>query len=73
MVIMVATENAINPEDIHYDIFKEKPLFNFEISQDDITNKEEIIFFRYKGRELNTGKIDDVKSFNRILRYKFFY
>ena len=73
MVILVVTENTINPEDIYYDIFKEKPLFNFEISQDYFSNKEEIIFFRYKGRELNTGKIGDVKSFNRILRYKFFY
>ena len=55
IIIVAAIKNLIKPEDIKSFILSEKPLYNFEISEKDIANKKNILFFEFKGRKRKQG------------------
>ena len=74
--IIILTTNALNPDEFESMILSETPLYDFEISEHDINNKKNIIFFIYKGRKKKEGiktVIYDEKNFTKIFNNKFFY
>ena len=77
ITIITYVKNAINFNDVELNILSETPLFDFELSESNIENKNSLTFFEFSGRKRNlvNGKkeIYDKKSFDIILSQKFFY
>ena len=76
MILVAAIYNSIKPEEIQSFIFSETPLYDFEISENNINNKENIIFFEFKGRERKEGNNTvtyDETNITKILGNKFLY
>ena len=76
MVLAIYAENKMKPEELNDLILSERPLFDFEISQNDISGKTNITFFEYKGRKVyygNRADTVDKTNFTKIYKHKFFY
>ena len=76
IVVVALYTNKLKPEEFESLILSETPLYDFEISQQDVTNKKNVTFFEFKGIKKKEGsltKIIDEKSFNKIFNNKFFY
>ena len=76
LATIILTTNSLNPEEFESIVLSETPLYDFEISEEDINNKQNIIFFKYKGRKKKEGLktvIYDKKNFTKIFNNKFFY
>ena len=52
MVLAIYAENKMKPEELNDLILSERPLFDFEISQNDISGKTNITFFEYSSWHL---------------------
>ena len=76
LVVVALYTNGLKPEEFESLILSETPLYDFEISQQDVTNKKNITFFEFKGRKKKEGAkrvYYDEKNFNKIFNNKFFY
>ena len=69
LATIILTTNSLNPEEFESIVLSETPLYDFEISEEDINNKQNIIFFKYKGRKKKEGLktvIYDKKTLQRF-------
>jgi len=76
LVVVALYTNGLKPEEFESLILSETPLYDFEISQQDVNNKKNITFFEFKGRKKKEGAkrvYYDEKNFNKIFNNKFFY
>ena len=75
-LLIAFAENNFHPEEIETFVLSERPLFDFEIGQNEFIGKKNITFFEFKGREKRDGNKTityDEKSFTKIYGYKFLY
>ena len=76
IVVIAFSTNKLKPEEFESLVLSETPLYDFEINNQDVSNKKNVTFFEFKGRKIKEGnlkKIIDEKSFNKIFNNKFFY
>ena len=76
IVVIVLSVNGLKPEEFESLVLSETPLYDFEINQQDVTNKKKYNFFWVQRKKKKEGALNvfyDEKNFNKIFNNKFFY